>query len=127
MMKKVYLSLILLTLTACTTLGEIYDMYDFSPNIGKTNPIQVQQPTFTTPSYNTIPETTAPTANQGTPPTFLEIPSATKSKAAPTLKTTRTSQTKTIIRTAQSASASFQCGIKRTCSQMRSCREARYS
>jgi len=42
MMKRVYLLLTLLTLTACTTLGEIYDMYDFSPNIGKANPIQVQ-------------------------------------------------------------------------------------
>lgn len=122
-MKKYVPLMLAALLSACTTLGEIYDA---TPIIGKNSQVN-QAVTVTTP---TTPVITAPTVSvvneQENSFPFVEIPTTTKLKTATVTKTTRTSQIATATKTSKPTPVSFQCGTKRTCSQMKSCKEAKY-
>lgn len=130
-MKHLFLLFTTIFLTACTTLGQVYDA---TPIIGVN-----RHATVNTPNYSVAqqPEYTANVPNAITLPNVSVVPSTentapkkvstspkqsnaqTKSSKPSTSTTPKTSTAK-----AKPTPTAFKCGTKSTCSQMNSCQEA---
>lgn len=130
-MKHLFLLLATIGLTACTTLGQVYDA---TPIIGVN-----RHATVNTPHYSVAqqPEYTANVPNAIILPDvpvapITESTAPKKASASPKQTNTQTKSSKSSASTAPKTSATkakptptaFRCGTKSTCSQMNSCQEA---